>query len=520
MNEHKKPLVLAILDGWGVGSKNKQVNAIYAAKTPFFDDAVQNNPYTELGATGTDVGLEEGQMSGSEAGHLNIGAGRIVKQDVRVILESIDNGSFSKNPVFLSAIKHAKNNKSDLHLMGLLGNEDSPHSHPDILLALLILMERHGLSKRTFVHFFTDGRDSFQQSALQHWKRWKWQFYKKGLAKCATVCGRFYAMNRTKNWDRLKIAYDLMVSGKGKKYSSFEKAIKAGYADNLTDEYIEPSVITENGMPVAKIKNDDVIIFFNFRSDRARQLSKLFVGTKTDTETDYPKINQLENINFVAMTNFGPDLNLHTAYPSNPLTSTLPVAMSSIRQLYISETEKYAHVTYFINGGYSDAVGGEARKIIDSPIIKSYAQIPQMSASKITDYIVDDLKQGRRDLIVVNYPNADMVGHTGDFKATVRGINVIDKQLIRIAKQLTKCSGSLMITADHGNADVMFDQKLGIPFTFHTKNPVPLVLVNFDKKAAKINLQPGGVLGNISPTILDLFNLPKPKEMTMDTLIS
>lgn len=518
--EKNNPLVLAILDGWGVGLKKKQINAIFAAKTPFFDDVVLNRPYTQLGATGTDVGLEKNQMSGSEAGHLNIGAGRIVKQDVRNILESIDSGNFFKKPVFLSAIKHAKKNGSNIHLLGLLGNEDSPHSHPDILLALLLLIKKFGLSDKSFVHFFTDGRDSHQQSALRHWKRWKRAFEIEKLAKCASVCGRFFAMDRTKNWERLKKAYDLIVQGDGHKCESFEEAVGNGYQENLSDEYIEPTSIVKNGKPIARVKNNDVVIFFNFRSDRARQFSKLFVGTKINKEIDYPKINQLENLFFVAMTNFGPDLNLHTAYPSNPLTSTLPVAMSSKKQLYISETEKFAHVTYFINGGYSDAVGGESRIIVESPKVKSYADIPQMSAQKITDLIIDDLAIEKHDFIVVNYPNADMVGHTGDFLATTKAVAEVDRQLMRVANKIQQKNGTLIITADHGNADIMYDEELNVPFTYHTKNPVPFSFISYNKRFDGVKFQDGGVLGNIAPTILDILEIRKPEEMSKDSLIS
>lgn len=514
----KKPLLFAILDGWGVGPKDKSINAIAAAKTPFFDEVIKDYPYTQLGATGVDVGLEENQMSGSESGHLNIGAGRVVEQDVRIILEAISNGSFFKNPVFLGAINHAKRFNSKVHFAGLLGDKDSPHAHPDILLALIVLFKKNNLEDRTFLHLFTDGRDSFPRSALEHWSHWKNLLEKDSAAKCATLCGRFYAMDRTKKWDRLMKAYDAMVYGKGEKYSSVEEAVNANYKKDNTDEYLEPSILVENGQPVAKIEDNDVVIFFNFRSDRARQFSKFFVGTETKKEKDFPEFPHLKNLFFVAMTDFGPDLQLQTAFPSDPITSTLPVALSEIKQLYISETEKFAHITYFINGGYSAAIAGEDRIMVDSPDVKSYAEEPEMSAKHVTDTIEKNLKYDVYDFIAVNYANADMVGHTGDFAATIKAVECVDSQLLRLHKALKKKDGTLVISADHGNADVMVDKKAGRLFTFHTKNPVPFCVVSKNAKR-RLSLESGGVLGNITPTILDLLEISQPKEMEKDSLI-
>lgn len=516
--EKKKPLVFTILDGWGIGPDDKNVNAISVAKTPFFDEMKERFPFSELGATGLDVGLEKNQMSGSEAGHLNIGAGRIVKQDVRTILEDIADGSFFKNPVFLGAINHAKKLKSKVHLVGLLGNSDSPHAHPDILLALLILLEKNGLGKETFMHLFTDGRDSFPKSAQEHWKRWENFLKKESHARCATICGRFYAMDRTKKWDRLMKAYDAIVYGKGERYSTVEGAIEDNYKKGNTDEYIDPSIIVEGGEPIATIKDNDVIIFFNFRSDRARQFSKFFVGTKIDGEKDFPNIPHLNNLFFVAMTNFGPDLQLETAFRSEPIKSTLPAALTDIKQLYIAETEKFAHVTYFINGGYSAAVGGEDRIMIASPDVKSYAQKPEMSAKHVTETIEKNLNHNVYDFITVNYANADMVGHTGDFAATVKAVEYLDAQLLKLYKTVEKNNGTLVISADHGNAEIMVDKKTGRTFTFHTKNPVPFCVLSSNKKR-NIRLETDGVLGNIAPTILDILEIPKPEEMKKDSLI-
>lgn len=515
----KQPIVFAILDGWGVGKKDPDINAIECAKTPFFDEMKRKFPYTELGATGIDVGLEKDQMSGSESGHLNIGAGRIVDQDVKKILRVIADGTFFKNPIFLSAVSHAKRYGSKIHLLGLLGNEDSPHSHPDILLALLIFLKKSGLSEKSFIHFFTDGRDSYPKSALEHWARWKNVLKANEYAKCATVCGRFYAMDRTKKWSRLQKAYDALVFGKGERFSSFEDVIDSNYRRGNFDEYVEPAVLLDEGEPVAKIDDNDVVISFNFRSDRARQFAKLFVGTATEKEKNFPQISQRKNLLFVAMTNLGPDLNLKTAFYSNPLISTLPTALSSLRQLYVSETEKFAHVTYFINGGYPDAVGGEERVMVKSPNVKSYAEKPQMSAIEITDVIEKSIERDQYDFIVVNYPNADMVGHTGDFSATTKAVETVDGQLARIFDLLKKEGGTLIVSADHGNADEMIDKESGRIFTFHTKNPVPFLVISSSEKDRNIKLEKGGVLGNIAPTILDIFEMHKPKEMEETSLI-
>jgi 2,3-bisphosphoglycerate-independent phosphoglycerate mutase len=516
----KPPFVLAILDGWGMGPENKKTNAIFAAETPFFDGIMKDFPSTTLLASGHDVGLEKGQMSGSETGHMNIGAGRIVKQDVRIILEAIDNSSFFHNGAILGAIEHAKRNNSNVHLVGLLGNSDSPHSHPDILFALMIMLKKNGLDSRVFLHLFTDGRDSYPRSALEHWRSLKNQLEYENLATLASVSGRFYGMDRTKKWDRLVRAYDAMVEGEGEKFRSFEEIVDHNYDKNLTDEYIEPAVIVdENGDAVGKIKDNDSVIFFNFRSDRARQMSKLFVGTNTQIEKGFPQMNFLKNLAFVAMTEFGPDLNIRTAFDSPQLVGTLPMALSNLRQLYISETEKYAHVTYFINGGYADSVSGEERILVDSPEVRSYKDAPKMAAEEITKIVLEKLESDSYDFICINFPNADMVGHTGDFDATKKGIEEIDKQLRRIDELLKEKSGILVVTADHGNADVLFNEELQLPYTFHSKCEVPFVIVSHNENFKDIKLEERGRLGNVAPTILEILEIKKPEEMTLPSLL-
>ncbi len=515
MNDKKtKPAILVILDGWGIGPRDK-TNAVWLAKTPAFDYLSKKYPFAELSATGSDVGLDNHQTSGSETGHMNIGAGRIVEQDSRVISESINSGVFFHNPALLGAISHVKKNKSDLHLMGLLGNIDSPHMNPYHLEALLILAKKNKI-KNVFIHFFTDGRDSYPKSALVHLEEWKRRLYDVGVGKIATLVGRFYAMDRAKNWNRLKIAYDLLVSAKGKKFRNSEDAVRYNYKNKLTDEYIKPSVIIENGgNPIGRIKNNDAVIFYNLRSDRARQFAKLFV-LESSKETKLPS-PRLKNLYFVAMTHFGPDLPVHTAFYSHSLNGTLPVALQDLRQLYIAETEKFAHVTYFLNGGYADPIAGENRLMVPSPVVTSYAQKPEMSAESITGEILKSLKAEKHDFVCVNFANADMVGHTGDMKAAVRAVEAVDKSISRLHKEIKKRDGTLLVTADHGNADCMWDAKAKLPMTFHTKNPVPLIACD-DKLRGK-RLKSGGVLGNIAPTLCEIMEIDKLKEMRLKGLL-
>lgn len=501
--------ILAILDGWGIGPKD-DTNAIYLAKTPVFDYLTKKYPHIQLGATGIDVGLDNHQTSGSETGHMNIGAGRIVEQDSRKISESINTGTFFHNAAFLGAISHVKKNGSRLHLMGLLGNEDSPHMNPYHLEALLLLAKNHNI-QNVYIHFFTDGRDSYPNSALSHLASWNKKIKHIGVGKIASLVGRFWAMDRAKNWSRLKVAYDLLVNGKGKIFENAEEAVQYSYREKLSDEYIKPSVI----IPEAKIKNGDAVIFYNLRSDRARQFTKLFVLEKSK-ETNLPS-PRLKNLYFVAMTNFGPDLPVHTAFQDHPVNGTLPSALSKFSQLYIAETEKFAHITYFLNGGYADALDGEDRLMIPSPVTDTYAKVPRMSAEKISQKVLEFMKRDRYDFIALNFANADMVGHTGNMKATIKAVECVDECLGKLYKELQKYKGNLIITADHGNADCMWDKKANLPMTFHTKNPVPFILAS--EKFKKNKLASGGVLGNISPTICDIMEVDKLKEMINKSLL-
>ena len=516
MNNQKSPTLLVILDGYGIAPPSKG-NAIELAKKPAIDRLFNIYPSTTLCATGTCVGLEDHKMSGSEAGHMNIGAGRIIKQDSRYITDSIKDGSFFMNPAMIGAVEHAKKSKGNFHVMGLMGTEDSPHSSPEHFRAVLKLAKQNNIPE-VYCHLFADGRDSYPKSALEHLKYYRKIMAEEGIGKIATISGRFYAMDRAKNWQRLTMAYDAMVFARGESANSPEEAVEKAYKNNLTDEYILPTFILENGEPVAKIKSDDSVVFFNFRSDRARQFSKLFIANdeKSILSDDMPVIDKIKNLYFVTLTDFGPGLDEHTAFPEHQISATLPMVLGKIKQLYIAETEKFAHVTYFLNGGYADPVDGEERIMIKSPVVDSYAKAPEMSANEITDVVVKSIQDDLYDFITINYANADMVGHTGDLQATVKAIECLDKQVAILEKIVLEKGGNLIITADHGNADDMLDFSSDQINTFHSKNPVPFIIVSEkfrDKKVKK------GLLGNIAPTILDILGIEKPKAMKEESLL-
>lgn len=513
----KSPTLLVILDGYGIAPPGKG-NAITLAKKPTIDRLFAAYPSTTLCATGTCVGLPDHKMSGSEAGHMNIGAGRVVPQDSKYITDSIRDGSFFMNPAMIGAVKHVRGARSNLHVMGLMGNGDSPHSDPEHFRAVLRLAKQNGIEE-VYCHLFTDGRDSYPRSAQEHLKYFRRIMSEEGIGKIATLSGRFYAMDRAKNWKRLTLAYDATVFVRGEKASSAEEAIEKAYAAGLTDEYLLPTVILENGGPVTRIKKDDAIIFYNFRSDRARQFSKLFIAVdeKSILSDDMPILDKIENLYFVTLTDFGPGLDEHTAFPEHIILATLPMALGQLKQLYIAESEKFAHVTYFFNGGYADPVDDEDRVMIKSPVVDSYAEAPEMSAALVTDKVLEVLEKNEYDFIVINYANADMVGHTGDLPATIKAVEFLDKQIERLSGAVLQLGGNLIITADHGNADDMVDFGSDQPNTFHTKNPVPFLIVSEKFKDKK--LRDGGVLGNIAPTVLDILGITKPKLMKKESLL-
>lgn len=519
MTKQRKPTVLVILDGWGVAPPSKG-NAITLAKTPVLDRLSQIYPSAILGATGADVGLSENQMSGSETGHANIGAGRIVEQDSHYIAKSIENGSFFKNPAFMGAVKHVKSTGGNFHIMGLMGDTDSPHSSPKHFRALLKLAKENNISE-VYCHLFTDGRDSYPRSALKHLEHYRQIIKEEGIGRIATLAGRYYAMDRAKNWKRMTAAFDAMVFSNGEKTDSPEAAVTNFYIGNLTDEYLPPTVILENGQPVARIGAGDSVIFYNFRSDRARQFTKLFAANNEESilKDDMPIIDKIKKLYFVAMTEFGPDLSINTAFSGHTLSATIPMILKNSRQLYIAESEKYAHLTYFFNGGYPDPVGGEERMIIPSPAVDNYALKPEMSAGFIAENVVKYIQEDKYDFVAINFANADMVGHTGNLKAAIKAVEFLDKQIGRLAETVFARNGDMIITADHGNADEMLGIFEGkeVANSFHSKNPVPFILAGDKFKNRRVAA--GGVLANIAPTILEVMAIEKPPEMECDSLI-
>lgn len=504
------PTVLIILDGFAI-PKNKKISAINPETAPNIYNYLKKYPNSRLKTYGEFVGLFPDQQGNSEAGHLNIGAGRIIKQDLSIISEAIENGTFFKNTAFKEALFHAKKYKKAVHVMGLLTNGNSAHSYPDHLYALLEYFRQEG-QKEVYLHLFTDGRDSSPQGAVDFLQELR--KYMNNGEKIATIMGRFYAMDRNKLWNRTKQAYEAMVLGKGCTANSAEEALTQSYNRGETDEYICPTVILEKGKPVATIKDNDVIYFFNARSDRARQITKVFV------QPDFEKINPgafvrkklPQNIRFVAMSDFGPDLpGILTAFPSYVITNTLPMVLKNKKQVYIAESEKYAHVTYFINGGYADPVNGEIRIKIDSPLVKTYDEKPEMSAYLVTEEILNCLKENKLDFYCVNFANTDMVGHTGNLEAAKKAVYAVDECVKKIVDEVLARDGQVIITADHGNADIMINEKTGEVMTEHTLNLVPFILIS--KKLKNIKLK-NGILADVTPTLLKMLNIEKPAEMT------
>jgi 2,3-bisphosphoglycerate-independent phosphoglycerate mutase len=520
------PMILVILDGWGIAKPNRG-NAISLAKTPTMSGLVKKYPNTLLAASGKAVGLPSLRSGNSEAGHTNIGAGRVVEQDVVKISKSINDGTFFKNASFIEAIRHLEDNKSRLHLMGMISSGMSAHSDPDHLLALLSLAKTHNV-KEVYLHLFTDGRDSPKYAALKLAGDLQ-KIFRNGEA-IATIMGRYYAMDRKKTWARTEQAYDALTSGLGRKAASVQAAITESYNRGDDDEFIEPYVITERGKPLPRISNGDSVIFFNLRSDRARQISKVFVQKDFSrlNPGSFPRKKTPKDLLFVAMTDFGPDLdNILTAYPSVDLKQTLPLALKDLSQLYLAESEKYAHATYFFNGGYANPIAGERRQLIPSPDVRSYDETPTMSSKELTAAAVGNLtprrsfgeaRNWRYDFTVLNFAAPDMIGHTGNLAAGIKCCHEVDGYLGEIVKTYLSAGGTVLITADHGNIEEMINLKTGEIDTEHSTNPVPFILAS-DRLGNKIKLRSDGVLGDIAPTILELLAIKKPKEMTRKSLI-
>jgi len=511
-----KPLVLIILDGWGVAPAGK-ANAISLARKPFWDRISVAYPYTNLLASGEEVGLPKGEVGNSEVGHLNIGAGRIVYQELPRINMAISDGSFIKNPAFLAATGQVKKNKSRLHLIGLVGR-GSVHSSIEHLYALLWLAKSQGV-KEVFLHVFTDGRDSPPTSGLGAIKEIIDKTSKIGIGKLASICGRYYAMDRDKRWERTRICYEAIVDGVGEKAKDPQSAVSELYKKGVTDEFIKPLLIAEKDGSVHLIKDGDGLIFFNFRPDRGRQLTRSFVDPAF---SGFNRKVVLKNLVFVSMTEYEKNLPVLAAFP--PLIIDYPLAgilsFYEQRQLHIGETEKYAHVTYFINGGREEPYPGEVRLHIPSPKVATYDQKPEMAAYEISDYVCARLADQLYDVYIVNFANPDMVAHTGSMSATIKAIEVIDGCLEKIAKSVLGAGGVVLITGDHGNAESMINQVTGGVDTEHTANPVPLIAVSETFKTRRDLELPVGILADVAPTALSLLAIPIPDSMTGRNLLA
>ncbi|NPV73130.1 MAG: 2,3-bisphosphoglycerate-independent phosphoglycerate mutase [Pelotomaculum sp.] len=508
-----RPLVLVVLDGWGLSS-NVRGNAIALASTPNFKSFLAGYPHCALSCSGEDVGLPEGQMGNSEVGHLNIGAGRVVYQELTRISRAIKDGTFFKNEVLLEAVRYARENNKALHLMGLL-SDGGVHSHISHLFALLDLAARENM-RNVFVHAFLDGRDVPPANAKEYFEQLRKKLGELGFGAVATVMGRYYAMDRDRRWDRTERAYNAMVLGEGIQATSPLEAVDLGYGRDETDEFIQPTVVVNgSGGPAAKIMKGDAVIFFNFRPDRARQITRAFVD---EDFTGFARKQGYPAVHFTCMTLYDKTIKAPVAFQPQELRNTLGEVLSrhGMTQLRLAETEKYAHVTFFFNGGLEKPYPGEDRILVPSPRVATYDLKPEMSANEVTGTFLERLASGKYDVIIMNYANPDMVGHTGDMKATVKAIETIDRCLGKVARAVLEKDGTLLITADHGNADEMVDEE-GQPHTAHTTSPVPFILIGRD--TAGIALRDGS-LKDVAPTILHLLGIPKPAEMTGQTLIT
>jgi 2,3-bisphosphoglycerate-independent phosphoglycerate mutase len=506
----KKLTMLMILDGFGINEQEKG-NAVKLANTPNIDELMIKYPNTELHASGLSVGLPEGQMGNSEVGHTNIGAGRIVYQELTRITKSIEDGEFFANPEFISAIENCKKHNSKLHIMGLL-SDGGVHSHIRHLFALLEMAKRRDFED-VYVHCFLDGRDTPPISAESYILKLQEKMNEKGIGKIASISGRYYSMDRDKRWERIKKTYDAIVNGEGEKAIDAVAAVERSYQKEVFDEFVEPVVMCNGDEPVATIQENDSVIYFNFRPDRARQL------TRTLVDQDFNEFETKKlNLYFVCFTSYDETMpNVHIAFEKENLKNTFGEVVSKhgLKQLRIAETEKYAHVTFFFNGGKEEQYSGEDRILVPSPKVATYDMQPEMSAYEVTEKVVEAINSEKYDSIILNYANPDMVGHTGSLEAAITAIETIDKCIKKVVKAVSSKKGTLLITADHGNAEQMIDYKTGEPHTAHTTNPVPLILVT-DNKNLKLK---SGKLADLAPTMLDLMDIEKPEEMTGESLI-
>ena len=514
----KTPYAIIIMDGYGLAEKGAG-NAISLNGSKNVNALIKEYPSSTLGASGMSVGLPDGQMGNSEVGHLNMGAGRIVYQDLTMITKAISDGEFFDNPALIKAMDNAKHNNKKLHLYGLM-SDGGVHSHITHVYALLKMAKMRGL-EQCFVHCFMDGRDVSPTSGADFVKSLQAEMNKIGIGKVADVCGRYYAMDRDNNWDRIEKAYDMLTLGEGIRTDDPVKAIVQSYSDGVTDEFIKPTKVYENGKPVGLIEKDDSVICFNFRPDRARQITRAvsqkdFIvpkGTAFERKTGW-----LDPV-YVCFTVYDATYqDVEIAFPKTSMDNTLGeyLAKQGKKQLRIAETEKYAHVTFFFNGGIEQPNENEVRDLIPSPKVATYDLKPEMSAFEVTDKVLEELDGGQFDVVILNYANCDMVGHTGVIPAAVKAVGTVDECVKKVTDKILEMGGSALLTADHGNADKLLSED-GSPFTAHTTNPVPVVLVS--EKYKDVKLRTDGVLADLAPTLLEIMGLPVPKEMTGKSLI-
>jgi 2,3-bisphosphoglycerate-independent phosphoglycerate mutase len=504
-----KKVILIIMDGWGLG-KVASSDAIQHAKTPFVSSLYKQYPNTTLTTCGEAVGLPDGQMGNSEVGHLNLGAGRIVYQELQRINVAVRDGSFAKNEHLLRAVKLAKKNQKPLHLIGLVSN-GGVHSHINHLKAIVDVCKNEQLND-VFIHAFTDGRDTDPKSGLGFINELQ-SHLNKTVGKIASVSGRYYAMDRDKRWERVKLAYDALVKGEGDKATDALQAVENSYKKNITDEFIKPSVIVDEAQqPLAKIRDEDVVICFNFRTDRCREI------TQALTQTDFPDFEMKKlSLDYTTMTEYDQSFkNVHIIFENDNLNNTLGeiIEQQHLKQIRIAETEKYPHVTFFFSGGREIPFEGEKRILIPSPKVATYDLKPEMSAYEVTDALLPEIKNQTADFICLNYANADMVGHTGVWEAAIKAVETVDKCVERVVTTGLENGYTIFLTADHGNSDYMINED-GTPNTAHTLNLVPFFIIDKDWKG---KIKPGK-LGDIAPTILTMMNIPIPQEMTGEVLI-
>ncbi len=509
---NKKLTVLMIMDGFGLNEK-QEANAVYQAKTPNLDGLMKEYPFVKGNASGLAVGLPDGQMGNSEVGHLNMGAGRIVYQELTRISKEIEDGDFFKNEALLTGMKNVKDNNSALHLYGLL-SDGGVHSHNTHLYGLLEMAKREGIEK-VYVHCFLDGRDTAPTSGKGYMEELENKMKEIGVGEIATVSGRYYVMDRDNRWERVEQAYRAIAQGEGKRAQNAVEAVGASYAENVTDEFVVPTVVEKDGQPVATVNDKDTIIFFNFRPDRAREITRAFCMDEFDGFDRGAR----KDVTYVCFTEYDVTIpNKSVAFHKVELTNTFGqfLAANGKTQARIAETEKYAHVTFFFNGGVEEPNKGEDRILVNSPKVATYDLKPEMSAYEVCDKLVEAIKSDKYDVIIINFANPDMVGHTGVESAAIAAVEAVDTCVGKAVAALKEVDGTMFLCADHGNAEQLIDYKTGESFTAHTINPVPFVLINYKEG---YTLREGGCLADIAPTLIEIMGMEQPAEMTGKSLL-